>query len=103
MATRNTKVKPKFDWERFKNSKERINVHCRTAKEAQNFRRLMHEHGMKWCSGDLYTRVTNESMAGGFDLYKDRTVYDNKGQYGNINYSNEQGWEIVSYSAYDWS
>ena len=99
----NTQQKPKFDWNNFKTSDTRISVHCRTEQEAQNFRRMMHEHGMKWCNGHPYTDVEKETDDGGFELYGDRTVYDNKGQYGSIDYTNSIGGEIVMYSSYDWT
>ena len=98
-----TKQKKKFDWDNFKNSPKRICVHVRTPKEAKQFRKLMHEHGLKWCNGDDYTNVTDENKMGGWNDYKENTAYDNKGQYGSLHYSNKMGNEILMFSSYDFS
>ena len=49
----------KINWDEFKNKDNKIAVHCKTEEEAKDFCRQMHEHGMKWCTGNSYMEKTN--------------------------------------------
>lgn len=48
----------KFNWNEFKNTGNRIAVHCKTEEEAVDFCKQMHEHGMKWRDGNSYLELT---------------------------------------------
>ena len=68
----------KFSWEEFLNEKNYIAIHCKTENEAKDFCRKMHEHGLKWCTGESYLHKTD------WNNYKEDTCYGNHGTYGTI-------------------
>lgn len=88
-------AKKKFDWAKFKG--DRICVHCKTQKEAEQFCKLMDAHGMRWISGERYINKTR------YELYEENTCYYGCGQYGNLIVANEYGKDIYMFSAYDFS
>ena len=90
------KPKKKFDWEKFERN-SRMCVHCQTEKEAKEFCRLMHEHGMRWRGGNSY--LTDNK----YDVYKDMTCYYGSSQFCDLDWANREGDIICKFSAYDFS
>lgn len=58
----------KFNFEEWKDKK--VVMHCRTEEEAEDFCRVMHEAGKKWCDGSLYLNNTE------WDNYEEETCYN---------------------------
>ena len=85
----------RFDWNAFKNEYNDIAVHCKTREEARDFCKKMHEHGMKWSTGDCYFLNTK------WDTYEKNTHYGNDGKYGtSYSYNSEKGYTILEWSDY---
>ena len=84
----------KFNWDEFKNTKNKIAVHCKTEEEAKDFFRKMHEHGMKWNGGFSYLDYTS------CRIYRERTCYIAKGEYCFKNYYEKKGYTILEWSDY---
>lgn len=83
----------KFNWDEFKNIKNKIAVHCKTEEEAKDFCKQMHEHGMKWCSGESYLKETN------YESCEEETCYI-KGEFSPYQYYKSNGYEILEWSDY---
>ena len=83
-----------FDWKRFMNRNYPIAVHCRTEKEAEDFCREMHEHGLTWCNKGSYLKC-NE-----YNTYKEETCYTNEGMFADRNFYIRNGYEILEWSDY---
>ena len=83
----------KFNWDEFKNTKNKIAVHCKTEEEAKDFCKRMHEHGMKWCSGESYLKETN------YEYCEEETCYI-KGEFSRYQYYNSEGYKILEWSDY---
>ena len=64
--------------------------------EAKDFLTKMHEHGLKWGSGDKYTNFNLTS----FQYYGDQTTYSNTGGYENIRFSQSKNRKILEWSDY---
>lgn len=84
----------KFNWEAFKNTENKIAVHCKTEEEAKEFCRRMHEHGMKWCDGESYLKNTN------YNVYHERMCYHGNGEYSNYNFAEKCNYKILEWSDY---
>lgn len=84
----------KFNWDEFKNKDNKIAVHCKTEEEAKDFCRQMHEHGMKWCTGNSYMEKTN------YKKYKGGTCYVGFGMFSSYRYYNIEGYTILEWSDY---
>lgn len=84
----------KFNWDEFKNIKNKIAVHCKTEEEAKDFCKQMHEQGMKWCTGKSYMEKTN------YEEYKGETCYAGFGMFSSYRYYNSEGYEILEWSDY---
>lgn len=84
----------KFNWNEFKNAGNKIAVHCKTAEEAVDFCKQMHEHGMKWCTGNSYMEKTN------YKEYKGETCYIGFGMFSSYRYYNSVGYEILEWGDY---
>lgn len=82
----------KFNWNEFKNKENRIAVHCKTEEEAVDFCKQMHEHGMKWCSGESYLKETYYSEC-------EETCYI-RGEFSEYWYYKSNGYEILEWSDY---
>lgn len=82
----------KFDWEKFRNKK--IDVHCKTEEEAKDFCQKMHEHGMKWKSGDSCLDCTN------YELYGENSYYYATGKYARLDGEKEHGYTTLEWSDY---
>lgn len=89
-----TKVKKEFDWEEFKNKRNKIAVHCKTEEEAKDFCKQMHEHGLKWVSTNSYIERTN------WHVLKEKTCYTNHGCYCDKDYYIENDCKILEWSDY---
>ena len=83
----------KFNWDEFKNKYNKIAVHCKTEEEAKDFCKRMHEHGMKWCSGESYLKETN------YESCEEETCYI-KGEFSPYQYYKSNGYEILEWSDY---
>lgn len=83
----------KFNWDEFKNTKNKIAVHCKTEEEAKDFCKRMHEHGMKWCSGESYLKETN------YKFCEEEICYI-KGEFSPYQYYKSNGYEILEWSDY---
>ena len=83
-----------FNWEEFKDGKNKIAVHCKTEEEAKDFCKQMHEHGIKWCDGYSYMLDTN------YEIYEKRTCYTGYGTFSNYVYYTKQGYKILEWSDY---
>lgn len=84
----------KFNWDEFKNTGNKIAVHCKTEEEAKDFCRQMHEHGMKWCTGKSYMKKTN------YKEYKEETCYYGIGEYSSRVYAEKYNYKILEWSDY---
>lgn len=84
----------KINWDEFKNTKNKIAVHCKTEEEAKDFFRKMHEHGMKWNGGFSCLDYTS------YRIYRERTCYIAKGEYCFKNYYEKKGYTILEWSDY---
>ncbi len=84
----------KFNWDEFKNKDNKIAVHCKTEEEAKDFCRQMHEHGMKWCTGNSYMEKTN------YKKYKGGTCYVGFGMFSSYRYYNSEEYKILEWSDY---
>ena len=83
----------KFNWDEFKNKDNKVAVHCKTEEEAKDFCKRMHEHGMKWCSGESYLKETN------YESCEEETCYI-KGEFSPYQYYKSNGYEILEWSDY---
>lgn len=89
-----TKVKKEFDWEEFKNKRNKIAVHCKTEEEANDFCKQMHEHEMTWCDGTSY--LSNNM----FISHKEKTAYDTNGCYSYVGWYKGEAYRILEWSDY---
>ena len=83
----------KFNWEDFKNTRN-IAVHCKTEKEAKDFCKQMHKHGMTWSSRRSYLVYTY------YEEYKEQSCYTNYGFVVTCNFCKENGYKILEWSDY---
>lgn len=83
----------RFDWDAFKNTDNKIAVHCKTEEEAKDFCKQMHEHGMKWCSGESYLKETC------YTHYEEKTCYI-RGEFSGYRYYKSEGYKILEWSDY---
>ena len=82
----------KFDFDKYKGN---YAMHCKTEKEAEEFCKVMHEAGRKWCSGELYIGSAKWSV------YKCDTAYSfNLGLYGPVGYFENDGYTILEWSGF---
>lgn len=68
-------------------------MHCKTEEEAKDFCKRMHEHGMKWCSGESYLKETN------YKFCEEEICYI-KGEFSPYQYYKSNGYEILEWSDY---
>lgn len=83
-----------FDWESFKDESKKIAVHCKNKKEAEDFCRQMHEHGMTWCDGECYLEDTY------WEEYEEDMCYSSDGTYADIDFHEFQKYTILEWSDY---
>lgn len=81
-----------FDWESFK--EEKIAVHCKTKKEAEDFCKQMHKQGMVWGTGNSYLSCTH------YEEYKNKTCYSGGGGYQSYDYFEKYRYNILEWSDY---
>lgn len=84
----------KFNWKEFKNTNNKIVVHCKTEKEAKDFCKQMHKHGMTWSSIRSYLVYTY------YEKYKEESCYTNYGVVVTCNFCKENGYRILEWSDY---
>lgn len=84
----------KFNWKEFKNTNNKIAVHCETEKEAKDFCNQMHEHGMTWVSGRRYLVYTY------YEEYKEESCYTNYGVVVTCDFCKKNGYTILEWNDY---
>lgn len=84
----------KFNWDEFKNIKNKIAVHCKTEEEAKDFCKQMHKHRMKWCNRKSYLKNTK------YDVYNERTCYYGDGEYSSLDFAEKYNYKILEWSDY---
>ena len=84
----------KFNWDEFKNTKNKIAVHCKTEEEAKDFCRQMHGQGMKWRNGESYLKNTN------YDMHNEGTCYYGNGEYSTRDFAEKYNYKILEWSDY---
>lgn len=83
-----------FDWDVFKDRKNKIAVHLKTQEECDEFSKMLDEHGMKWCDGLSYLKCIL------WDEHKENTCYANNGMYTCLNYYKKNYYHILEFSDY---
>lgn len=81
-----------FDWNAFCNKKNHIAVRCKTKKEADDFLKAMDAHGLKWCDGQSYLKVSE------WRGYKEDTAYSNQGEYCRFTYYQNHNYTVLEWS-----
>jgi hypothetical protein len=84
----------KFNWDEFKNTGNKIAVHCKTEEEAKDFCRQMHGQGMKWSNGKSYLKNTI------YDMFNERTCYYGDGKYSSLDFAENHNYKILEWSDY---
>lgn len=84
----------KFNWDEFKNTKNKIAVHCKTEEEAKDFCRQMHGQGMKWRNGESYLKNTN------YDMRNEGTCYYGDGEWSSLDFAENYNYKILEWSDY---
>lgn len=84
----------KFNWDEFKDADNKIAVHCKTKKEAVEFCKQMHEHGMKWRDGNSYLELTE------YEKNLDETCYTGAGGFACCDFYESEGYKILEWSDY---
>lgn len=84
----------KFNWDEFKNTKNKIAVHCKTEEEAKDFCKRMHEHGMKWCNGESYLKNAN------YNAHHERTCYYGSGECSSRDFAENYNYKILEWNDY---
>ena len=80
----------KFNWDEFKDADNKIAVHCKTEKEAVDFCKQMHEHGMKWRDRNSYLELTE------YEKNLDETCYTG----ACCDFCESEGYKILEWSDY---
>lgn len=81
----------KFDFKKYEN--RQYAVHCKTKEEAEDFCRVMHEHGLTWNSGDYYLNKTDWR-----DYMEDTCYNPREGTYGPLSIYIELNYTILEWS-----
>ena len=84
----------KFNWDEFKNIKNKIAVHCKTEEEAKDFCKQMHEHGMEWRDGKSYLEHTE------YGKHLSETCYTGTRGFAYYSFCENKGYEILEWSDY---
>lgn len=81
----------KFDFDKYKYKK--VVMHCKTEEEANDFCRVMDEAGLRWITGERYTKVL------AYERYRQKTCYQfNCGGFASKEFFVEEGYEILEWS-----
>lgn len=84
----------RFNWDEFKDTDNKIAVHCKTEEEAKDFCKRMHEHGMKWCNGESYLENTS------YNAYNEGMCYHGSGEYSSRVFAEKYNYKILEWSDY---
>ncbi len=87
-------LEPVFDWELFKDKSNKIAVHCKTEEEAKDFCKQMHEHGIKWWTGES---CLDDNW---WEEYRENTCYEGVGMFGGYEYYESVNHTILEYEDY---
>lgn len=71
-------------------------MHCKNEYEAYAFLEFLDKHGRKWNGGNRYTKLTNYEQYG-----EDTCYFFNTGEYADLNYCLEKGYEVLNCSDFD--
>lgn len=83
-----------FDWEVFKDKKNRIAVHLKTQEECDEFSKMLDEHGMKWCNNCSYLEDNK------WYFYGEKTCYTNYGFFSPLSFYKAENYHILEFSDY---
>ena len=83
----------RFNWDEFKDTDNKIAVHCKTEEEAKDFCEKMHKQGMKWCSGESYLKETN------YKFCEEEMCYI-RGEFSPYQYYKSKGYKILECGDY---
>jgi hypothetical protein len=84
-----------FNWEEFISSNN-IAVHCATEEQATDFCKQMHEHGLKWNTGEQsYLKKTY------WKAYRKETCYTGYGTYADLEHYKNNNYTILEWSNYE--
>lgn len=83
----------RFNWDEFKDTDNKIAVHCKTEEEAKDFCKRMHEEGLKWCSGESYLKETK------YKFCEEEMCYI-RGEFSPYQYYKSEGYKILEWSDY---
>lgn len=79
-----------FDFDKYKGQK--VVVWCKTEEEAKEFCKMMHDAGLKWCSGDSYLQFTN------WFVHEEDTCYNpNNGMFSDKIFFKTEGYDIIPF------
>lgn len=84
----------RFNWDEFKDTDNKIAVHCKTEEEAKDFCKRMHEHGMKWRDGESYLECTE------YGKHLSEPCYTGYGEYSRNEYYKSKGYKILEWGDY---
>lgn len=84
----------RFNWDEFKDTDNKIAVHCKTEEEAKDFCKQMHEHEMKWCNGESYLECTE------YGKHLSEPCYTGYGEYSRNEYYKSKGYKILEWGDY---
>jgi len=73
-------------------SRKRTSFHCETEEIANQFLKIAHEHGRKWCDGLTFLEKNNWN-----EYHGNRTCYDiSQGMSSSIEYETKLGYNIIN-------
>ena len=84
----------KFNWDEFKNTGNKIAVHCKTDEEAKDFCKQMHEKGMRWSDGETLLENTV------WYVHSEKTCYVYGVSFSHYKWAKKQGYRILEWSDY---
>lgn len=83
-----------FNWKNFKNTKNKIAVHCKTEEEAKDFCKQMYKHGMVWSNGKSYINETY------YHEYKEQICYYSSGEYSRLDFAKDSKYTVLEWGDY---
>lgn len=84
----------KFNWDEFKNTGNKIAVHCKTDEEAKDFCKQMHEKGMRWSDGETLLENTV------WYVHSEKTCYVYGVNFSHYKWAKKKGYRILEWSDY---
>ena len=84
----------KFNWDEFKNTGNKIAVHCKTKEEAKDFCKQMHEKGMRWSDGETLLENTV------WYVHSEKTCYVYGASFSHYRWAKKKGYRILEWGDY---